>query len=220
LCQFCDHDSFSSKEAFLRHTKSVHAPIVASSSVEAILLQSEEQVDKIAGTACHLCDGWEEELRRRNASRGSSAVPAHELSGPLKQFRRHMARHMEQLALFAISQNKGERLEDDSVKGDDETSDSSDTAEVEAISPDAVSLASDSGDFEKSSLVANQSSFNASEGVRSRSLSNSSSIDRSEYPKRGRTRIPARLVSKEAITELGYEFEEDVSSSPFAENIY
>jgi len=31
-----------------------------------------------------------------------------------------------------------------------------------------------------------------------------------EYPKAGKTRIPARLVSKKAIIELGYPYEEEV----------
>jgi hypothetical protein len=49
----------------------------------------------------------------------------------------------------------------------------------------------------------------------SRSSSSSSSSGhgtvRSEFPKRGKTRMPARLVSKKAIIDLGYPFEEEVS---------
>jgi hypothetical protein len=56
---------------------------------------------------------------------------------------------------------------------------------------------------------------------RSRSLSSSSSSDfseastvrtsKSQFPKRGKTRMPAKMVSKRAIIELGYPFEEEVS---------
>lgn len=35
---------------------------------------------------------------------------------------------------------------------------------------------------------------------------------KSEFPKKGKTRMPARLVSKRAILELGYEFAEEVST--------
>jgi hypothetical protein len=58
---------------------------------------------------------------------------------------------------------------------------------------------------------------------RSRSSSSSSSSSssggtalttRSEYPKKGKTRIPARLVSKRALIDLGYPFVEEVGS-PF-----
>lgn len=59
---------------------------------------------------------------------------------------------------------------------------------------------------------------------RSRSSSSSSSSSassvssrstRKNFPKRGRTRMPAKLVSKRAIIELGYPFEEEVSSATF-----
>ena len=33
---------------------------------------------------------------------------------------------------------------------------------------------------------------------------------KSEFPKKGKTRMPARLVSKKAIIDLGYPFEEEV----------
>jgi hypothetical protein len=49
--------------------------------------------------------------------------------------------------------------------------------------------------------------------VRSSSSSSSSSggeTVRSEFPKRGKTRMPARLVSKKAIIDLGYPFEDEV----------
>lgn len=53
------------------------------------------------------------------------------------------------------------------------------------------------------------------------SRSSSSSSDatttvsvRSEFPKRGKTRMPSRLVSKKAIIDLGYPFEEEASFEP------
>lgn len=56
---------------------------------------------------------------------------------------------------------------------------------------------------------------------RSRSLSSTSSSEyslassvrtgKSQFPKRGKTRMPARMVSKRAIIELGYPFVEEVS---------
>ncbi len=53
--------------------------------------------------------------------------------------------------------------------------------------------------------------------VRSSSTSSSSSEEttisvRSEFPKKGKTRMPARLVHKRAIIDLGYPFEEEVCS--------
>jgi len=55
----------------------------------------------------------------------------------------------------------------------------------------------------------------ATRSVRSESISSASSEAtamsvRSEFPKKGKTRMPARLVHKRAIIELGYPFEEEV----------
>jgi len=56
-----------------------------------------------------------------------------------------------------------------------------------------------------------------SHSVRSSSSSSSASsvseVIRNEFPKKGKTRMPARLVSKRAIIDLGYPFEEEVRSS-------
>ena len=50
--------------------------------------------------------------------------------------------------------------------------------------------------------------------VRSDSVSSSSASEvetvRSEFPKKGKTRMPARLVNRRAIIDLGYPFEEEV----------
>lgn len=35
----------------------------------------------------------------------------------------------------------------------------------------------------------------------------------SEFPKRGKTKMPMRLVNKQAIIQLGYSFEEEVGST-------
>ncbi|KAH8665906.1 hypothetical protein BGZ60DRAFT_529167 [Tricladium varicosporioides] len=59
-----------------------------------------------------------------------------------------------------------------------------------------------------------RTSHSVRESVRSSSRGSSSSSSsfetvKSEFPKRGKTRIPARLVSKRAIIDLGYPFEEE-----------
>jgi len=64
----------------------------------------------------------------------------------------------------------------------------------------------------------------SSRGTSRRSRSSSSSSSRSsggtaltaksEYPKKGKTRIPARLVSKRALIELGYPYTEEVRAYP------
>jgi hypothetical protein len=47
----------------------------------------------------------------------------------------------------------------------------------------------------------------------SRSGSVFSEVVKSEFPKRGKTRMPGRLVSKKAIADLGYQFEQEVGTA-------
>ncbi|KLU81737.1 hypothetical protein, variant [Magnaporthiopsis poae ATCC 64411] len=52
-------------------------------------------------------------------------------------------------------------------------------------------------------------SSSRSSSTSSSSSSRTATTVKSEYPKKGKTRIPAKLVSKRAIIELGYPFEEE-----------
>lgn len=53
----------------------------------------------------------------------------------------------------------------------------------------------------------------------SASSSSGSEAPANEFPKRGKTRMPARLVSKKAIIELGYPFEEEVQTPSSVHNL-
>ena len=62
----------------------------------------------------------------------------------------------------------------------------------------------------KSHATANVSrSRSCSSSSSSSSSSSDASTIKNKYPKKGKTRIPARLVSKRALCDLGYPFEED-----------
>ncbi|TVY80276.1 NAP1-binding protein [Lachnellula suecica] len=124
VCQYCQHSAFNSAAEYTNHMESTHPSILKESQLEALLLQSEEPVDKISSTACPLCDEWEANLNhsKQNAKRlllnGGKVVEPY---GTTKQFRRHLGRHMEQLALFALPINGEEKLEDDSSDEDDQS---------------------------------------------------------------------------------------------------
>ena len=57
-----------------------------------------------------------------------------------------------------------------------------------------------------------KSSRSSSSSSRETSPSRATSV-RSEYPKRGKTKIPGKLVSKRALMDMGYPFLDEVSSS-------
>lgn len=122
VCQYCQHKAFNSASTYSKHLNSLHTAILGKFQLEALLLQSEEPVDKIASNACPLCDEWEASLKnsKQDAKRlllndGRVVEPY----GTPKQFRRHLGRHMEQLALFALPTREGDGLEDDSSEDDE-----------------------------------------------------------------------------------------------------
>jgi len=118
ICVAC-LDTFTEKAKFSEHLQSMHSNLVAQSQLEALLLQCEEPVDKIPASACPLCDEWESNLldpkqdsKRLFLNNGAVVEPY----GTVVQFRRHLGRHMEQLALFALPMAEDNEMEDDSVE--------------------------------------------------------------------------------------------------------
>jgi hypothetical protein len=108
----------NSKSTFVAHLKSSHRITLSGSQLEALVLKSEEPVDKISASACMLCDEWETNLlhpkqdaKRAFLNDGAKVEPC----GTLVQFRRHLGRHMEQLALFALPMAEGDGMEDNSL---------------------------------------------------------------------------------------------------------
>ncbi|KFY60055.1 hypothetical protein V496_05455 [Pseudogymnoascus sp. VKM F-4515 (FW-2607)] len=143
VCQHCQHAAFPSAYGFSIHLEVTHPKVLENSQLKALLLQSEEPVDKIRPNACPLCDGWESDLNHLNQDakrlhlNGGKVVEPY---GTLKQFRRHLGRHMEQLALFALPIKESDDLEDDSAdEADGNDSDSLDNAKS-AISDTAEEI--------------------------------------------------------------------------------
>ncbi|TEY71628.1 hypothetical protein BOTCAL_0089g00070 [Botryotinia calthae] len=127
VCQQCQHAPFSSSSAYEVHLNSTHQVEVKGSQLKALLLQSEEPVDKLSSTACRLCDQWETIIEDKKLN--SKQLLLHEgqpsqLYGTRGQFRRHLGRHMEQLALFALPFNE-DTMEDDSLSEGEYHEDSS-----------------------------------------------------------------------------------------------
>lgn len=82
---------------------------------------SEEPIDKFSSTACPLCNDWETDMVRKQTIL-ESVFPSRnrlekkdDLHSKPRLFRRHLGRHMEQLALFALPPNHFDDLEDEST---------------------------------------------------------------------------------------------------------
>ncbi|RDL39878.1 uncharacterized protein BP5553_04218 [Venustampulla echinocandica] len=134
VCQFCQHDAFPTAEMFSKHVVSKHPAILAGSKIEAVILQSEEPIARIPVNACPLCNEWETHLcdskqdsKRLLLNDGEIVEPY----GTPKQFRRHLGRHMEQLALFALPVKGSDELENESL--DEQEEDDTDPGDQEDL---------------------------------------------------------------------------------------
>ncbi|KFZ13509.1 hypothetical protein V502_06562 [Pseudogymnoascus sp. VKM F-4520 (FW-2644)] len=110
---------------------------LSSSPLKALIMLSEEPIDKFSSAACPLCNDWETDMVRKQAIL-ESVFPLRnrlenkdDLHSKPRLFRRHLGRHMEQLALFALPPNHFDDLEDESTDGEREEveDDSSDKEE-------------------------------------------------------------------------------------------
>ncbi|CAG8956660.1 hypothetical protein HYFRA_00012204 [Hymenoscyphus fraxineus] len=116
-CEHCEQTPCTTKDEFIKHVSAKHGIDYTGSQLEGLIYQSEEPIDKFNGSACHLCDEWGENMQ--GPEKDSKRLVLHdektvEPYGTFEQFRSHLGRHMEQLALFALPRNDGDEMEDQS----------------------------------------------------------------------------------------------------------
>lgn len=100
-CTLCGSGIFRSADSFKDHVQSTH-PGFSESETRLLDQASRRALDLIPAADCPFCDEWEQNIRvaMRNDDNNESK-PADILVVTRAQFRRHVASHMEQLALFA-----------------------------------------------------------------------------------------------------------------------
>ncbi|KAH6612317.1 hypothetical protein B0J18DRAFT_441861 [Chaetomium sp. MPI-SDFR-AT-0129] len=116
-CTLCGSGTFRSADSFKEHVQGAH-PGFSESETRLLDQASRRALDLIPAADCPFCDEWEQKIRvaMRNdnsdnnesttGSEGNRTVPpADVLVVTRTQFRRHVASHMEQLALFAASRS-------------------------------------------------------------------------------------------------------------------
>jgi len=127
VCTFgdCGSRSFETAASFQSHLEFRHSTLFTAAQIPAAISQCQEPVGKIPLNACPLCqvcdcdkleikkqdslcgkcnNVWEASLRKtqRVQAMADPSILEKPLYGTPKDFRRHLARHMEQLALFAL----------------------------------------------------------------------------------------------------------------------
>ena len=114
------------------HLKTHHVESVTEAQLPALLEMCGRRLDRMAPEDCPFCDKWADHLRRTQPIT-ESHLGHRALVVTSKQFRDHVARHMEQLALFALPRH----IEDE----DDGEANSIEPAADDALEEDAVEKA-------------------------------------------------------------------------------
>lgn len=109
-CRFCSSPPYIGEADFRSHLRH-HAPCSTPEQIALLARACQQSMDRIPATSCPLCD-WESSLRIQNASALNDEI----LVVTPQQFRRHLGRHLEQLALFALPRNYKEDGTGDSNK--------------------------------------------------------------------------------------------------------
>ena len=120
------------------HVKTRHSDSVTETQLPALLEVCGRPLDRTAPEDCPFCDKWAEHLRKTQPMTGSQ-LGARTLVVTSKQFRDHVARHMEQLALFALPKH----IKDE----DDGEADSIELAADDALEENAVEKAIERAGF-------------------------------------------------------------------------
>ena len=106
ICSFCSSDSspFDSATALKQHIEASHAGLFSASQISTIVDQGQIPPRNIPISSCPLCKETSilQDDVRMDFNDRKTRLEAHTESNDPRKFRRHLGRHMEQLALFAL----------------------------------------------------------------------------------------------------------------------
>ena len=180
-CVYCEHQPVKTRAAFARHLRTVHADTYSSRStqieqpqLEAIILRCEEHEEKFYTNACPLCEDWSRGLEQSHERDVQSGIkePGSLPYGSKKQLRRHLGRHLEQLALSALKvANASDEAEKDSSgnDGDSYQNEILEASDDEAIVAQGTAYNANK-DSDDEAIVAQGTAYNANKDSDRRSF--------------------------------------------------
>jgi hypothetical protein len=102
-CPFCQGKIFQHKERYLAHVRKQHPDMLEDGEQQAILDIARKPLDQVPAQDCPCCSDWVDRLNERAELAGiPSNTSNHILTVVPTEFKRHLASHLERLALFAI----------------------------------------------------------------------------------------------------------------------
>jgi hypothetical protein len=102
-CQFCKSKTYHLKEYYLDHVRKKHPAVLGDGDEQTVLDMARKPLEQISAQECPFCSDWVDRLKERTvvANMNSDASEQIIYVDPTV-FKRHLASHLEQLALFAI----------------------------------------------------------------------------------------------------------------------
>jgi hypothetical protein len=102
-CIECHETDFPSEEELLKHIQRRHAQLYAIAGQNSLLQLSRKPVARLRAADCPCCTTWaERRATRAQTQLGESRALLNDDFVTAKVFKRHLASHLEQLALFAL----------------------------------------------------------------------------------------------------------------------
>ncbi|KAI0419138.1 hypothetical protein F5X98DRAFT_82050 [Xylaria grammica] len=97
-CRLCQHKPYQDREHYLSHIRKKHPEIFIAGEEQPLLDIGRTPVEQIPAQDCPCCTDWSDRLKKR------TPIPPNDILGVIPTiFKRHLASHLEQLALFAVS---------------------------------------------------------------------------------------------------------------------
>ncbi|KAK3303684.1 uncharacterized protein B0T15DRAFT_421124 [Chaetomium strumarium] len=114
ICIICQEGPFNTSKRMEGHIKIKHGDVLArKEQLRMIADASQRAVDALPAQDCPFCDEWAESLRVETPAPDGVDASAVVVTVDPTQFRRHVALHHEQLALFALPRMTDDEEEDD-----------------------------------------------------------------------------------------------------------
>lgn len=102
-CRLCQNKTFQLSERYLAHVRKRHPAMLEDGETQLVLDIARRPVDLIPAHKCPCCSEWADRLRGRPAVASMPSDASNDILTVVPTvFKRHLASHLEQLALFAI----------------------------------------------------------------------------------------------------------------------
>lgn len=102
-CRLCQSNIFLAKERYLAHVQKNHPVMLEDGEEQLVLDIAKSPLNQIPAQDCPCCSEWTDRLKERTtAANMPSPASNNILAVEPTLFKRHLASHLEQLALFAI----------------------------------------------------------------------------------------------------------------------